>query len=378
MAAGVRCPGCQHKFVPIPWPENGQLTCPQCRKALRVVAPQQTKGDPLVGRTIAGYQLLKRLGVGAHAAVYEARPLAGGNAAALKMLTREAAQDQENIQRFTREAELAASLDHPHLVKVFGHGEERGIYWMAMELVAGSSLEDILDSKGRLEWKAACHLIQQIAQALGYLAVRDIIHRDVKPANILLTRSGTAKLADFGFAKDLNCAPGEAAQGGLTMAGMAMGSPAYMAPEQVLDAKTATAKSDLYGLGASLYHAICGDTPFTGKNAYQVMESVLKDAPTPPRHLVADLPEGICALLDWVLAKDPDDRPRDAEQFATEITATMAAPADAARIAALRAHSARSAHSADSADSGSNRTLVIIGLVIAVAVVATTAWFLLR
>ncbi len=371
MAAGVRCPGCQHKFVPNPWPENGQLTCPQCQKALKVAAPSQAKGDPLVGRTIAGYQLLKRLGAGAHAAVYEARPLAGGNAAAVKMLTREAAQDHENIQRFTREAELAASLDHPHVVRVFGHGEERGIHWMAMELIVGSSLEDILDTKGRLEWKAACHLIQQIAHALVYLADRDIIHRDVKPANILLTRNGTAKLADFGFAKDVHGASAETAQGGLTMAGMSMGSPAYMAPEQVLDAKTATAKSDLYGLGASLYHAVCGDTPFTGKNAYQVMEAVLRESPTPPRHLVADLPEGICALLEWVLAKEPDDRPRDADQFAQELTATMAAPTDAARILALRAHSA-------GASRGSNHTIIIISIVIAVAVVSAAAWFLLR
>lgn len=367
MAAGVRCPACQHKFVPDPWPQDGHLTCPQCGKALRVPKPK-TNDDPVVGRTIAGYQLLRRLGVGAHAAVYEAKPIAGGPAAALKMLTREASQDAENVERFTREAELAASLDHPGLVRVFGHGEERGIHWMAMELVSGSSLEDVLDRKGRLPWKQAFHLIAQIAQALDYLAVKEVIHRDVKPANILLTANGTAKLADFGFAKDLNSAPGAAAQGGLTMAGMAMGSPAYMAPEQVLDAKTATASSDLYGLGASLFHAVCGDTPFTGKNAYQVMEAVLKQPPTPARHLVADLPEGVCALLDWVLEKSPDRRPADAATFAREIAATMEAPDNAQRIAALR----RSVKA-----SGSSRGLWIGVSVGAAAVIAVAAWLLL-
>lgn len=368
MAAGVRCPACQHKFAPNPWPEDGQLTCPQCARALKVAKPK-SDGDPLIGRTIAGYQLLRRLGVGAHAAVYEAKPIKGGESAALKMLTREASQDAENVERFTREAELASSLDHPHLVKVFGHGEERGIHWMAMELVTGSSLEDILDKKGRLPWKNGCHLIAQIADALGYLAQRDVIHRDVKPANILLTRKGVAKLADFGFAKDLNSAPGAAAQGGLTMAGMAMGSPAYMAPEQVLDAKTATASSDLYGLGASLFHAVCGDTPFTGKNAYQVMEAVLKQPPTPARNLVADLPEGVCALLDWVLAKSPEHRPADATTFARELQATMAAPDDAARIAALR----------KSVKTGRSGYGLWIGVGVgAAAIIGAAVWFLSR
>src|SRR5690606_35954495 len=124
-------------------------SCPNCGKNLKVPKPKAAD-NPLVGKTIAGFQLLKRLGVGAHAAVYEARPLAGGDRAAIKLLTREAAKDPENIERFQREAELAASLDHPNLVKVLGHGEERGIHWMAMELVTGASLEDVLDKKGRL------------------------------------------------------------------------------------------------------------------------------------------------------------------------------------------------------------------------------------
>ena len=375
MAAGVRCPSCQHKFVPDPWPDDGHLSCPGCGKSLKVPRPKASD-DPLVGKTIAGFQLLKRLGVGAHAAVYEARPLAGGDRAAVKLLTREAARDPENIERFQREAELAASLDHPNLVKVLGHGEERGIHWMAMELVSGASLEDVLDKKGRLPWKDACILVRQIGEALAYLETREVIHRDLKPANILLTAKGVAKLADFGFAKELN-GPSGPQQGGLTMAGMAMGSPAYMAPEQVLDAKTATSSADLYGLGASLFHAVCGDTPFTGKNAYQVMEAVLKEEPTPPRHLVADLPEGLCALLDWVLEKSPEDRPASAAVFVAELTATMENPDDAERFKALRT-AKRGRKKAIAGSTGASPLLWIGLAIIAAAVIGSVVLLLVR
>jgi serine/threonine-protein kinase len=281
--------------------------------------------DPLVGKALAGYQLLKRLGAGAMAAVYEARSPSGGVTVALKILTAEAANDEETVKRFDREAALAKSLDHPGLVGVIDHGTERNIHWMAMELVDGTTLESVIDSKGAMAAKDAVHIIIQIGRALEYIAGRGVIHRDVKPANILLGHKGVAKLADLGFAKDLT--PKESTAG-LTMAGASMGSPAYMAPEQVLDAKNATASADVYGLGASLYHALCGETPFTGRNAYDVMEKVIKEPHTPPRERNPALPLGFAAFLDWSLEKKPENRPPDAGTFVRVLEAVARTPND--------------------------------------------------
>lgn len=322
MSTGLRCPSCQNKFVPPAPDADGLVPCPQCRKRLKLPKIADPN-DPLVGKTLAGYHLLKRLGAGAMAAVYEARPPDGAGTIALKILTAEAAADAETVQRFDREAGLARSLRHPNLVRVLDHGTERGIHWMAMELVDGPTLESVIDSTGALGCKTAIQLIVQIGRALEYLAGHGVIHRDVKPANILLGHQGVAKLADLGFAKDL--APTDSSAG-LTMAGSSMGSPAYMAPEQVLDAKHVTASADIYGLGASLYHAVCGETPFTGRSAYEVMEQVVKKPHTPPRERNPNLPTSLATFLDWCLEKSPELRPANATTFIRELEAIAAAP----------------------------------------------------
>lgn len=334
MPVGLRCPACQHKFIPGEPGPDGKIACPQCGRSLRL--PKPTPDDPLVGRAIAGHQLLRRLGTGAMAAVYEARPLAGGAPVAIKMLTSEAAKDDETVQRFQREAALARSVDHPHVVGVTGHGTENGVHWMAMELVTGQSLEAVIDSRKRLPWQEAARVVEQIGDALAHLAAKSIIHRDVKPANILLGPGGIAKLTDLGFAKALSAQAGDGDAAGLTMAGMAMGSPAYMAPEQVLDAKEVTSAADFYGLGASFYHAVTGATPFDGSNAYQVMEKVVSDVPPAPRTLAPDLPAGVAAFIEWTLAKQVSERPVGAATWMRELRATIAAPHDAARIQLLR------------------------------------------
>ena len=336
MSVGIRCPACQHKFIPAAQPADGRLACPACARQLKLPRPADPS-DPLVGRTIAGYQLLKRLGTGAMAAVYQARPLAGGAHVAIKMLTSDAAKDEETVARFRREAELAHSLTHPHVVAVSGNGTENGVHWMALELVAGISLEAAIDRRQRLPWIEAVQVVLQIGEALVHLNARGILHRDVKPANILLTADGTAKLTDLGFAKSVGPSVGQDDAAGLTMAGMAMGSPAYMAPEQVLDAKAVTHSADVYGLGATLYHAVTGETPFSGRNAYEVMEKVVKEDPVPPRTYVPDLPAGLAAFLLWSLTKDPARRPRDAVEFVSALNAVVAAPEDVQRFTQKKA-----------------------------------------
>jgi serine/threonine-protein kinase len=250
------------------------------------------------------------------------------------MLTSEAATDAETVARFRREAELARSLSHPHLVAVAGSGTENSVHWMALELVAGTSLEAAIDARGRLPWTEAAAIAVQVGEALAYLGARGVLHRDVKPANILLAADGSAKLGDLGFAKAVSPATDEG-ELGLTAEGMSMGSPAYMAPEQVLDAKAVTHSADVYGLGATLYHAVTGATPFTGSNGYEVMERVVRDPAPAPRTLVPDLPAGLAAFLEWSLEKDLARRPPDAATFVRELRAVLADPEDARRIAAL-------------------------------------------
>lgn len=361
MPSGLRCPACQHKFIPPAPGPDGMVPCPKCGKHLKLPRLADP-ADPLVGKTLAGYQLIKRLGAGAMAAVYESRPPTGGATIALKILTAESAKDEETVKRFFREAALAKSLDHPNLVRVLDHGTERGIHWMAMEFVEGTTLESVIDHKGAMAWKEAVHLILQIGRALAFLGEKGVIHRDVKPANILLSHKGVAKLADLGFAKDL--APAESAEG-LTMAGASMGSPAYMAPEQVLDAKNVTASADVYGLGASLYHALCGETPFVGRNAYQVMEEVVHKPPTPPQQHNPSLPAGLVAFLDWSLQKAPADRPADAATFVRELERIAETPDDAGLVQRQRR-------------AGSRRILLVAGIVIGALIAAGLVVGLMR
>jgi len=280
-------------------------------------------------RTLGKYRVGKKLGEGATATVYEAvHP--DGTKVALKVLNEESARDQEFLARFKREAELAQKVDHPHIVGVRGFGFDQGKFFLAMELVEGHSFEDEIERKRKVAWRDACRWVLEIASALEAVAARGIIHRDIKPANIMLSGGTVAKLADLGFGKQIE---GSGAWEQLTMSGVAMGSPAYMPPEQVMDAKQADHRSDLYSLGATLYHAVTGRLPFDGRSSQEVMEKVLKSEAPPPRTHFADLPEGIDAFIRWAMNKDKTKRPQNAEEFSRELRAVIERPDDAKRFA---------------------------------------------
>ena len=295
--------------------------------------------DPLVGRTIGGCRLLRRIGMGAMAVVYEAERQADKQAVAVKMLTGEASKDEENGRRFAREAELCKGISHPNVVAVHTHGCENKIWFMVMELVDGATMEAVIDKQGAIGWRQVAHLILQVAQALDHIARLGIIHRDVKPGNILLTKGGVAKLLDLGFAKRLSDGDSDrmrAQQGELTMQGVSMGSPAYMPPEQVLDAKNADATADVYSLGATFYHAVTGHTPFNGKTAYEIMEKVLRHPPPQAHKQHPGIPKAIGQLIEWTMQKEPALRPASAADFIRELEVAMFAPEDSKRIRKLR------------------------------------------
>jgi eukaryotic-like serine/threonine-protein kinase len=363
MATALRCTSCDLVITGDP-PAAGKTTaCPRCGKSLSAKPP-----DPLVGRTIGGCRLIRRIGMGAMAVVYEAERLSDKQAVAVKMLTGEASKDEENGRRFAREAELCMGIKHPNVVAVHTHGCENKIWYMVMELVDGATMEAVIDKQGAIGWRQVAHLILQVAQALDHIAKLGIIHRDVKPGNILLTKGGVAKLLDLGFAKKLSDGDSDrmrAQQGELTMQGVSMGSPAYMPPEQVLDAKNADATADVYSLGATFYHAVTGHTPFNGKTAYEIMEKVLRHPPPQAHKQFPNVPKAIGCLIEWSMQKDPLHRPASAGDFIRELEVAMFAPEDSKRIRRLR-----------SSQKGTMATtLVIIGVALVMVVLIVAVWF---
>ncbi len=327
VAQAFRCPACRHKFVPEATPANGRLPCPACGQVLRVPIRSPVPSEP-DQRKLGKYRIGRKLGEGATASVYEAFA-SDGSHVALKVLNEESARDQEFLARFKRESELAHKVIHPHIVGVRGFGFDQGKFFLAMELVEGHSLEEEIERTRRVPWRDAARWVLEVADALEAVAARGIIHRDIKPANILLAGGTVAKLADLGFGKQIE---GSGAWEQLTLSGVAMGSPAYMPPEQVLDAKQADHRSDCYSLGATFYHAVTGRLPFNGRSSSEVMELVLNSQAPAPRSIVPDLPEGVDACIRWAMHKDKHSRPQSATELVRELRAVLERPEDAGRF----------------------------------------------
>jgi serine/threonine-protein kinase len=284
--------------------------------------------DKLVGKVLGGCRLVKRLGAGAIGVVYEAEHPELGCRVALKMLTSRAAADEKVVQRFEREARLCAAIQHPNVVGVHSCGFERGVHFLVMELVDGQTLAGMVEEAGRLPWQQAARLILQVARGLEYAHGQGIVHRDIKPANILISNDGVAKLADLGLAKQLDDERGITGDNpmGLTMQGVALGSPAYMPPEQIRSAKDATPLCDLYALGASFYQLVTGALPFDGRSATEVMTKVLREEPRPIAELAPEVPPAIAAFIIRTLSKNPAGRPQDAGRFIVALEDAIARP----------------------------------------------------
>jgi eukaryotic-like serine/threonine-protein kinase len=291
-------------------------------------APSARIEDKLVGKSLGGCRLVKRLGAGAIGVVYEAEMPGQARHVAVKMLTSKAANDERVVQRFEREARLCAAIQHPNVVGVHTCGFERGVHFLVMEYVDGDTLSTMVQEQGRLPWEKAARLILQVARGLEYAHSQGIVHRDIKPANILVTNDGVAKLADLGLAKQLDderSITGDNGMG-LTMQGVALGSPAYMPPEQIRSAKDVTPQSDLYALGASLYQLITGVLAYDGRSAAEVMTRVLREEPRPIGEFAPETPPAIVAFIGRCLSKEPEGRPADCGRFIVELEDAIARP----------------------------------------------------
>jgi serine/threonine protein kinase len=275
----------------------------------------QPSEDPL-GRTRIGHYVIGRLlGEGGMGRVYEAMA-PDGTRVALKVVKADYARDETFRRRFHREARIAQMVKHPNVVPVLAIGESQGIPFMAQKFIDGLSLEQKLERDGPLDVAGAVHICERVAAGLEALWAAGMVHRDVKPANILLDEGGEAYITDFGLAKDTQASL-------LTLPGQALGSMEYMAPEQIRG-QPLSAAADIYSLGCVMNECICGRPPFAEARGMRIIWAHLQDDPPDPRLLRPDLSERFAQTLLLALEKDPDGRPASAGEYARMLAAAAA------------------------------------------------------
>jgi serine/threonine-protein kinase len=278
-------------------------------------ATQPGPRPDLSGRTVADFRVLRRLGGGGMGDVYLAEQVSLKRPVALKILRPELlASDPTAPQRFRAEAQAVARATHPNIVQVYSWGEADGVYYIALEYVEGRNLRDYLDRKGPPGVPLVLSILRQVASALQRAGELGIIHRDVKPENILLTRKGEVKVADFGLAR---CLGGDKPMH-LTQSGVTLGTPVYMSPEQV-EGRPLDPRSDLYSLGVTCYHMLAGHPPFRGASAFDVALQHVQRSPEPLAKVRPDLPAALCALVHKLLAKDPARRYANARDLLKDL-----------------------------------------------------------
>jgi serine/threonine protein kinase len=262
-------------------------------------------------KEIGRYSLLERIADGGMGTVYKARDTTNGEMVAIKLL-REG--DERAVARFEQEIAVTLQLSHPHLIRGLQHGYIEGSMFFVMEYVDGITLGERIEQQGRLVEKEAINLIVQVAGALHYMHFKGVIHRDVKPDNILLSRSGNAKLADLGLIKNTGL------DLSLTRSATGLGSPNFMAPEQFSDAKDATAAYDVYSLGATLYMAVTGVLPFNARTDLAILKKKISNDMVPPRNLIYDLRQEVDLAIRRALRADPSQRFPGVSEFVQALT----------------------------------------------------------
>ena len=269
----------------------------------------QTMRGVLVGQRLGAYALTELIGAGGMAEVYRARDTGLARDVAVKVLPRSLAEDPGYVARFRDEARHVAALTHPAITPIYAYGEERGLLYLVMPILR-ESLRERLDREGRLPQREAIRLATQIASGLQAAHELGIIHRDVKPENILLDAEGNALLTDFGIAREQRLLQRPGAARTLAATGLPIGTPEYMAPEQ-LRGEPLDQRADLYSLGAVLYELLTGDAPFVAESVYEVAASVLKDSIPPPSLRRPDLWPALEVVTLKALARAPQDRYSD-------------------------------------------------------------------
>jgi serine/threonine protein kinase len=300
-----------------------------------------------IGDRVAGFQVEGFLARGGMAVVYRARDLSLGRTVALKVIAPELAQDSKFRQRFTRESELAASIDHPNIIPIYAAGEENHLLYLVMRFVPGGNLGTVFKANGPLNAAEALPVFAQVARALDVAHSHFLVHRDVKPGNILLSGSGQPDrrhvyLSDFGLTKRLSTVSG------VTTAGHFLGTLQYVAPEQVSN-RTIDHRADIYSLGCVIFEAFAGEPPFVRDDQAALMYAHLTEMPPRIASRRAALPDALDDILQRALAKDPQDRYQNCDALLTDINSAFRA-FDAAGLATVSFQEADRAVAEDSSD----------------------------
>ena len=280
--------------------------------------------DELQAALGAQYRIDRELGGGGMSRVFVAEETALGRLVVVKLLPPEMAA-AVSAERFRREIQLVARLQHPHIVPVLSSGSANGLLFYTMPFVDGRSLRDRLSRDGALPVDDAVSIAREVAGALDYAHAQGLVHRDIKPENVLLSQ-GHALVTDFGIAKALGSTPADAPAGtvgGLTGMGMSIGTPAYMAPEQGVADPATDHRADIYSLGVMLYELLTGATPFAEKTSTHALLMAHMVEPPPPIHeRRPDIPDALAALVMRCLSKKPEDRPASGGEIVRALRAT--------------------------------------------------------
>src|SRR5512146_884478 len=287
----MTCPACGKDVLDI------DVKCASCGAALGASGAHRLIGTVMLGQ----YELVDVLGQGGMSVVFKGRHKLTEQEVALKILPPELAAHSQVKSRFLDEAKALASLDHPNIVHLYNFGQENGYFVLAMQFVQGHTWERMIIEAERLDWAASCRIAIDVLRALEYAHDRGVVHRDMKPSNVLVrAHDSMATVMDFGIAK-------MAQSTRLTATGQTMGTVRYMSPEQVRGQEV-DLRTDIYSLGATLYESLVGDTPFDGNTHFEIMTKHLSEPPKPPSTLGIELPQAVEDALMRSLCKRFQDR----------------------------------------------------------------------
>jgi predicted Ser/Thr protein kinase len=330
------CADCGTKYDTTVLKPGASYKCRKCGNVLRVPEQQVVEelepepeleeafdAEDLVGTSIGGCQVVERIGEGGMGVVYLGKHLTLDRSVAIKVLPRKMTTKFFR-ERFLAESRAAARLIHPNVVQIFDAGEERGNPYIIMEYVEGVTVKQLINTRKRLGLAFVIRVIGEAAQGLGAAHKLKMVHRDVKPENIMISFSGETKVMDFGLAKDVGM------QGDVTKAGMLMGTPYYMAPEQFKSDVDVDHRADIYALGVTLYHMLVGSPPFLGDSPYKIMNAHLNERYKPVREANPDVPPQLEAVLDKMLAKDRQKRYQAMQQVVRDLERVELTPEQAA------------------------------------------------
>lgn len=270
--------------------------------------------ENLENEVLSGCKILHKIAIGGMGTIYKARQLSMNRDVAIKVLSDELSKDRAYVQRFILEARAAGELSHTNLIHVIDVGTFHNLYYYVMEYVDGEGLDAVLEKRNFLPPGEGVEIVLQVASALDHAHRKGIIHRDIKPDNIILMPNGMIKLADLGIAKRIS-----AEAEGITQPGMVLGTPFYMAPEQGRDSRLVDARSDIYALGATLYHMLSGQVPFDGKTCLEVVLKAIEAKPTPLLRIKETLPPRVVAICEKMMQKEPDDRYQSTQEVIQDL-----------------------------------------------------------